>query len=194
MYQGHPTVREGLLYGANFREYEELPRDIVRRASYTDTADGGDDYLCSVAYAVDTDGVIYITDVVYTQEPMEVTESLVADMLRRGDVRQAYIESNNGGRGFARAVQRLVPAVRVEWFHQSGNKEARILSNSATVLHNLRMPANWHLRWPEFYSHLTTYRRLFRANRHDDAADALTGVVEREISNGGGHCQRVRFI
>ncbi|MBQ2364950.1 MAG: phage terminase large subunit [Alistipes sp.] len=194
MYQGHPTVREGLLYGANFREYEELPRDIVRRASYTDTADGGDDYLCSVAYAVDTDGVIYITDVVYTQEPMEVTESLVADMLRRGDVRQAYIESNNGGRGFARAVQRLVPAVRVEWFHQSGNKEARILSNSATVLHNLRMPANWHLRWPEFYSHLTTYRRLFRANRHDDAADALTGIVEREISNGGGHCQRVRFI
>lgn len=194
MYQGHPTVREGLLYGANFREYEELPCDIVRRASYTDTADGGDDYLCSVAYVVDTDGVIYITDVVYTQEPMEVTESLVADMLRRGDVRQAYIESNNGGRGFARAVQRLVPAVRVEWFHQSGNKEARILSNSATVLHNLRMPANWHLRWPEFYSHLTTYRRLFRANRHDDAADALTGVVEREISNSSGHCQRVRFI
>ena len=195
MYQGHPTAREGLLYGANFREYDELPRDIVRRASYTDTADGGDDYLCSVAYAVDADGVIYVTDVVYTQEPMEVTETLVADMLRRSDVRQAYIESNNGGRGFARAVQRLAPMVRVEWFHQSGNKEARILSNSATVLHNLRLPSNWHLRWPEFYRHITTYRRLFRANRHDDAADALTGVVEREISGGGGgRCQRVRFI
>ena len=46
MYQGRPSVREGLLYGDNFLTYEELPRDIVRRANYTDTADTGDDYLC----------------------------------------------------------------------------------------------------------------------------------------------------
>ncbi|MBO7313797.1 MAG: terminase family protein, partial [Alistipes sp.] len=71
MYQGHPSSREGLLYGDNFREYEFLPRDIVTSASYTDTADAGDDYLCSVAYSVDTDGVIYVTDVVYSREPME---------------------------------------------------------------------------------------------------------------------------
>jgi predicted phage terminase large subunit-like protein len=83
----------------------------------------------------------------------------------------------------------------VEWFHQSGNKEARILSNSATVLHNIRMPRGWQQRWPEFYEHLVTYRRLFRANRHDDAADALTGVVEREITSAqGGGWQRAKFI
>lgn len=41
MYQGRPSVREGLLYGDNFLTYEELPRDIVRRANYTDTADTG---------------------------------------------------------------------------------------------------------------------------------------------------------
>mgnify|MGYP003259249447 FL=1 len=28
MYQGRPSVREGLLYGDNFLTYEELPRDI----------------------------------------------------------------------------------------------------------------------------------------------------------------------
>ena len=50
MYQGHPSSREGLLYGNNFREYDVLPRDIVTSACYTDTADAGDDYLCSVAY------------------------------------------------------------------------------------------------------------------------------------------------
>ena len=195
MYQGHPTTREGLLYGDGFRTYSELPRDIVTRASYTDTADTGGDYLCSIAYVVDMDGVIYITDIVYTQEPMELTESLVASMFERSDTRYAYVESNNGGRGFARALQRLAPRTRVEWFHQSGNKEARILSNSATVLHNVRMPEDWHLRWSEFYQHLVTYRRLFRANRHDDAADALTGVVEREItSSNGSRWQRARFI
>ena len=145
MYQGHPSSREGLLYGLNFAEYDDLPREIVRRANYTDTADTGDDYLCSMSYAVDTDGTIYVTDLVYSREGMEVTEGLVADLLLRSDTRTAAVESNNGGRGFARAVQRLAPAVRVEWFHQSANKEARILSNSATVLHTLRMPRALHV-------------------------------------------------
>ena len=195
MYQGHPSSIDGMLYGNSFREYDLLPHDIVLRASYTDTADTGDDYLCSVAYAVDTDGIIYITDVVYSKEPMEHTERLVAAMFRSNDTRRAYVESNNGGRGFARALQRLSPTTAVEWFHQGGNKEARILSNSATVLHMLRMPSDWHLRWPEFYAHLTTYRRQFRANRYDDAADVLTGIVEREVTpSSSGKWHRVRFI
>ena len=195
MYQGHPSSREGLLYGDNFREYESLPRDIVARASYTDTADMGDDYLCSVAYAIDTDGVIYVTDVVYSRESMEHTERLVAAMFKANDTRRAYVESNNGGRGFARSLQRQAPTVRVEWFHQSGNKEARILSNSATVLHTIRFPRGWNMRWPEFYAHLTTYRRLFRANRHDDAADVLTGIVEREVTaSSSGRWHRINFL
>lgn len=195
MYQGHPASREGLLYGDNFREYDTLPRDIVARASYTDTADVGDDYLCSIAYAIDTDGVIYVTDVVYSRESMEHTERLVASMFAANDTRRAYVESNNGGRGFARALQRQLPAVRVEWFHQSGNKEARILSNSATVLHTIRFPRGWNLRWPELYAHLTTYRRLFRANRHDDAADVLTGIVEKEVTaSSSGRWQRAKFL
>ena len=192
MYQGRPAPQGGLLYGEGFTYYDTLPREVVRWGNYTDTADTGDDYLCSICYAVDVDGVIYLTDVVYSREPMEVTEGLVAEMLRRTQTRQAAIESNNGGRGFARAVQRLVPEVRIEWFHQSGNKEARILSNSATVLHALRMPTGWAVMWPELHQHLTTYRRLFAANRWHDAADVLTGIVEREVIDRHDH--RVRHI
>ncbi|MDE5815660.1 MAG: phage terminase large subunit, partial [Alistipes sp.] len=195
MYQGHPSSREGLLYGTNFAEYDALPHEIVRRANYTDTADTGDDYLCSLSYAVDADGIIYITDAVYSREPMETTEPLVAEMLVRSDTRQAAIESNNGGRGFARAVQALVPGVRVEWFHQHANKEARILSNSATALHLIRFPRGWNMRWPELYAHLTTYRRRFRTNRWHDAADVVTGIVEREAEgNSGRRLRNVRFL
>ena len=195
MYQGHPASQEGLLYGDSFAEYDFLPADIVRRANYTDTADTGDDYLCSISYAVDADGVIYITDAVYSREPMEVTEGLVADMLLRSDTRCALIESNNGGRGFARAVQKLAPAVKIEWFHQHANKEARILSNSATVLHNIRFPRGWRQRWSELFSHLTTYRRDFRSNRWHDAADVVTGIVEREITDTkSARTKNVRFF
>jgi predicted phage terminase large subunit-like protein len=192
MYQGRPAPQGGLLYGDGFARYDTLPTEIVRWGNYTDTADTGDDYLCSICYAVDVDGVIYITDVVYSREPMEITEGLVAEMLQRNRTRQAAIESNNGGRGFARAVQRLAPDVRIEWFHQSGNKEARILSNSATVLHALRMPEGWAVMWPELHRHLTTYRRLFSANRWHDAADVVTGIVEREVIDR--HERRVRHI
>ena len=194
MYQGHPASREGLLYSSSFREYKQIPRDIIKRGNYTDTADTGSDYLCSVSYVVDSDGVIYLTDVVYTKEPMEISERLVAAMFTKNDTRIAYVESNNGGRGFARALQRQTPHVKVEWFHQSGNKEARILSNSATVLHTLRVPENWHILWPEFYTHLTTFKREFKANSHDDAADVLTGIIEKEVSGSERKIQRVRFI
>ncbi len=180
MYQGVPSSAEGLLYGEGFRTYDRLPCSVSRRENYTDTADMGEDYLCSVCYSVGADELVYITDVVYSSEPMEVTEGLVAEMLLRGDTRRACIESNNGGRGFARAVQKLARGVKVEWFHQSENKEARILSNSATVMHRLRMPADWAGRWPVFHHHVSTYRRLFRANRRHDAPDVLTGIVERE--------------
>lgn len=180
LYQGRPSSAGGLLYGEGFATYAALPPATVRKAGYTDTADTGDDYLCSVCYEVDVGGVVYVTDVVYTREPMEVTERAVAAMLGRNGTRQAYVESNNGGRGFARAVSRACPAVRVEWFHQGANKEARILSNAPTVLRMVRMPFDWTVRWPEFHAHLVTYRRSFRANRWHDAADVLTGIVERE--------------
>ncbi len=181
LYQGHPSPEEGLLYGNRFQTYDIPCPDPVRKGNYTDTADLGDDYLCSVCYDVGRDGLIYITDIVYSREGMEVTEGLVADLLTRNQTRMAAVESNNGGRGFARAIARLAPLTKVEWFHQNGNKEARILSNSATVLQYLRMPVDWAQRWDEFHAHIVNYRRLFRSNRWHDAPDVLTGIVEREV-------------
>lgn len=182
MYQGNPTAKEGLLYGDNFKTYEKIP-DTINNSNYTDTADMGNDYLCSVCYSVGTDGFVYVTDVLYTSEPMEITEPLTAKMFADNDTRIAHVESNNGGRGFARNLQRLCPSVRVSWFTQSGNKESRVLTNSATVLQNVLFPEDWRQRWPAFYSHLVNFKREFRANSHDDAPDCLTGIVEKEIGN-----------
>ena len=181
MYQGSPMAKEGLLYTLPFLTYTELPQNIVKRYNYTDTADTGDDYLCSICYSVDREGFIYITDVVYSKEPMEVTEGLVANAFRDNNTQFAYIESNNGGRGFARSIQRMVPTTRVDWFHQSGNKEARIVNNASTVQQWIKMPEDWARRWPAFYMDIIKFRRKFNANKHDDAPDAVTGIIEKEV-------------
>lgn len=193
MYQGRPESKEGLLYGDNFKTYTSLPEDTLRNANYTDTADTGDDYLCSICYRVGKDGLIYVTDILYTKEPMEVTEPATAQMLERNQTRQVNIESNNGGRGFARNVGKLYSKSAINWFHQSANKESRISTNSATVIKHIIMPADWKIRWSEFYLSITGYKRLFRANRNDDAADVLTGIVETEVFGKNKKIQAIGF-
>lgn len=181
LYQGKPSPREGRLYGEKFLTYDAIEEIIVRKGCYIDTADLGDDYLCALCYDIGASGTAYITDAVYSREAMEVTEQLIAEMLIRNRTRIAHFESNNGGRGFALSVKKMVNNTKIEWFHQSDNKEARILTNSSTVLHKIRMPSDWAARWPEMHRHLILYGRKFASNRWHDAADVLTGIVEREI-------------
>ena len=71
----------------------------------------------------------------------------------------------------------------VKTFHQSKNKEARILSNSSSVTKNVLFPLNWKDRWPDFATDLRKYQREGK-NEHDDAPDALTGVYENPKPRG----------
>ena len=180
-YMQNPTPMEGLMYG-KFKTYEAIP--ITNRAirkNYTDTADTGSDYLCSIDY-IDTEIGNFILDVLFTQKEMEFTEPETAKMLTKDQISKANIESNNGGRGFARNVEKQMRMIgnsktQVSWFHQSKNKEVRIFTRSSEVMNLTYFPADWERRWPEFASQLKTYRKRGK-NAHDDACDALTGTVE----------------
>ena len=189
LYQQDPQPAKGLMYETGFRTYTTIPYSKdQRRCNYTDTADTGDDYLCSICY-VETDTFIYVTEVLYTQKPMEVTESATASMLCRNAVETAWIESNNGGRGFARNVERNLREMgnlttSVEWFFQGMNKESRIFTNSAAVQNMVLMPEGWDRMWPAFYNAITGHMKAGK-NKHDDAPDALTGVVEKRQSKKG---------
>ena len=191
-YQQEPVDIKGRLYSA-IKTYTEVPKDDTGKPlfryilNYTDTADEGSDFLCSICYGM-YDGIYYILDVLYTKEPMEVTEPATAEMLTRNNVGSALIESNNGGKGFARNVQRELKEkgnnhTLVKWFHQSENKIARILSNSTGVMNNVLFPVNWQDRWPEFARDLLKYQKEGK-NAHDDAPDCVTGVYENPKPKG----------
>ena len=185
-YQQEPIDIKGRLY-SSFKTYTDIPRDekgnplFKYLLNYTDTADEGSDFLCSICYGMYNDAY-YILDVLYTKDPMEITEPAAARMLTDNNIGCAIIESNNGGRGFARNVERECKALgnrhtNIKWFHQSKNKVARILSNSTSVMNNLYFPVNWMDKWPDFARDIMKYQKEGK-NAHDDAPDALTGVYE----------------
>ena len=186
-YQQEPIDVKGRLY-TQFKTYSKRV-EYKYILNYTDTADTGSDFLCSINYGMTFDGDYHILDILYTNEPMEVTEPATAKMLNKDNVGCAIIESNNGGRSFARNVKSELKKLNnthcnVQWFHQSQNKEARIFSNSASVMANVYYPENWIDKFPEFAEAMMRYQREGK-NAHDDAPDAVTGVYENPKPLGG---------
>ncbi|MNW52870.1 hypothetical protein D3C74_304090 [compost metagenome] len=194
-YQQIPIDIKGKLY-SSFKTYEQLPVNQYDESlftgvyAYCDSADQGDDYLCNIIWGVYAKEA-YVLDVVYTKQPMEITEPAVAQALFDFQVNKERIESNSGGRAFARNVKRILETelksnrTDVSWFHQSKNKVARIVSNATWVMQHVYFPVNWRDRWPDYYKAMTSYQREGK-NAHDDAPDATTGVAETMYLLNGG--------
>jgi len=179
LYQQNPQPSQGLMY-EEFTCYTDLPSRSYSVA-YIDAADSGVDYLCALFYKEAEDGN-YITDVLYTKDPMEVTETTLTYMLQQHQVERCHIESNNGGNLFVSNLQQRSwdtgnRLTRFNPFHQNQNKTARIFAASASVQKLIKMPLDWKKRFPKFARDLTGYLRV-GTNAHDDAPDALTGSIE----------------
>lgn len=200
-YMQNPKPLEGLMY-SKLRTYDILPMEQSIRKNYTDTADKGADFLCSVCY-VETPSGMYVTDVLYTDKPMEYTEVKTAEMLLINGTQLVKVESNNGGEGFARNVEKNVRLqgtpvalkMRFTSFFQGLNKNVRIFSHSAEVQNLIFFPSDWETRWPQFAQAVKGYRKVGR-NAHDDAPDVLTGMVENftpVVTSGvTGHVHKFR--
>ena len=188
LFMGNPRPVTGLLYGAGFKIYEALP-ELMGRFAYTDVADTGKDFLCTICYGIGVDGFLYLLDVQYTNQPQEITEEETADILIRNKIDRAIVESNAGGRSFARNVERIIKekrgTVEILTMHQSSNKESRVITNASNVMRLFMMPVNWLSKWPVFGEALMGFRRLFQANDFDDAPDTITGCYEHSGIEGG---------
>lgn len=194
-YMQDPTPREGLMYSEGFKTYvpSQLPtgHNAIQKWNYTDTADTGADDLCSICF-INTPEFCYVTDVLFTDEPMEVTEPKQADLLTINQTIDCLIESNNGGRGYSRNVKRILRTQKrnfrcvVRTFTQTQNKKSRIFTASAQVQNDILFPEGWDKKWPRFHKAITTYRKdNKKKNQHDDAPDCLTGVWEMHARKAG---------
>lgn len=178
VYLQKPIDITGRLY-RDFNTYK--PGDIKLSPeeyvyAVTDTADRGTDSLVSIVY-VEREGIAYVLDIYMSDEPMEITERLVADMFDKWKVRIAFTESNNGGRLFARNVRRLMGDKACLFLDevQTSNKEARIITSAGWVQNYVWFPAEYKTRWNNFYVETMSYNSKGK-NEHDDAVDALAYV------------------
>jgi predicted phage terminase large subunit-like protein len=180
-YHQKPLDVEGCLY-SGFKTYIALPDNTERIIARVDTADEGSDFLCCII-AHELKGEAYVTDIYYTKDSMEITEPETARRLYNQQVNYCLIESNNGGKGFSRNVEKNLwdkhksRHTIIDWFHQSANKLARILSNSTFAMNHIYFPADWFTRWPDFYRDIMAFQKEGK-NKHDDAPDCLTGLCE----------------
>ncbi|MGX9985858.1 phage terminase large subunit [Soonwooa purpurea] len=190
-YQMNPKPKEGLMYDRPFKTYTlgVVPYSLkMLKKNYTDVADTGSDYLCSINYT-ETERGLFVEDILFTQKPQEYTEPKHAEMLTKHETEICYIESNNGGRSYGRNVEtqtRILKNLVTEFvtFHQGGNKEIRIFTRSNEVMNMIYFPEGWENLWPEFYQHVTTYMKTGK-NKHDDGLDVLTGMVEKMGEDDG---------
>lgn len=162
-------------------------KEIRARA---DTADQGMDYLAMTIYGVGLTGKqAYVLDIYYTQDPMEVTEKKAAKLLYKYNPTIFRPESNNGGRGWSRAVEREYKALGgnrtiFKPYTQTLNKEARILSEATYVMENIHFPIGWKQKYREAYDSMNEYQRQGK-NEHDDIEDNITSIAEELDVNSG---------
>jgi len=185
-YMQNPIEAKGLLYPV-----EQLKRFTMAEigtkkpdgiVGFTDTADTGSDYLCSPIGRKYGD-YTYITDVVFTQDGVEITEPLVAQQIIDTKCDVMIIESNNGGSSYARNVRKLV---KPQWKcsiideHESTNKETRILMNAGYVKEYFYFRSDYEpgSDYDKFMRALTSYVKIGK-NKHDDAPDGVTGLAIR---------------
>ena len=180
-----PVESKGLLY-----PIEQLKRFSLTEISskkedgligFTDTADKGSDYLCSIV-GKKFGEFTYITDVVFTQEGVEITEPLVAQMIIDTKCNIMKIEANNGGESFARNVRKLSKDkfyCQIIAEQQTSNKETRMLMNAGYVKAFFYFRDDYAVGsdYDKFMRQLTSYVKMGK-NKHDDAPDATTGLAE----------------
>lgn len=185
-YMQNPIESKGLLYPVEelkrFRLDEVKDRAADAILGFTDTADQGEDSFCTLI-GKKIGEYTYWTDAIFTQDPVEITEPLLAGLIVDTKCELMQIESNNGGRLFANNVRKLVKDrgshCIVASKYTTQNKETRILLNSGYVKEYFYFRNDYPSGsdYDKFMRQLTGYVKLGK-NKHDEAPDVVTMAGE----------------
>ena len=181
-WQQNPVEAKGLVFPKedlnwfNLKELNGKPDGILLAG---DIADEGDDSLCCpLGYVYGKN--VYIIDVVFTRDPIEITQPLVAGFIDKYRPNKGKFESNNGGKGYAMKVKELIDSnTTIKWDPTTSNKHTRILMKSGYIKENFyfREDIEPGSEYDKYLIELVTYNRVGKV-KHDDAPDGTTMLAE----------------
>lgn len=193
-YMQEPIEAIGLLFPKSelmrFKRTDIVGKQPDGVIGATDVADKGDDYFSSPIGSVFSEKV-FITDVVFTKDAVEVTEPRLAQTILDTKCDQMRIESNNGGRIFSLNVRKAVKAsggkCEIQARHTSQNKATRIIMKSGWIKkHCAFLDESEYKKGSDYWwfmKGLTGYKKE-GDNKHDDAPDSMTILAEFAESLG----------
>lgn len=192
-YMQDPRPQEGLVFHEsnlkwyNGKDFDPKSEDVDAISAFIDTADAGDDDLCC-PFGFNIGEKIFIHDVVFTTEGVEITVPLVASKINEHSPNYVRIESNMGGSMYTGLLRPHVTGkTQLLSIRAKTNKHTRILTMSGFIKEFCYFREDYELNsdYARFIDGLTGYLKN-GASSHDDAPDALTGLcamIKRFYSN-----------
>lgn len=193
-YMQDPIDIEGQLFKSSELMYaKSMPTSYDSNIAVCDTADTGTDYLsCPMVKKVDD--LYYLYDVVFTQMNMDLTEPLLKGAFIENKVQIARFESNNGGKIFAKTIEKDVPNTAFYWKQTTSNKETRILTDAFWIKKHIVFKKPYdEISSPDGYKEGSDYDIFMqkvtsyvkgKTDQSDDAPDSLS-MLRRLISEIG---------
>lgn len=164
-----------------YRKADLTTNGLESRLAYVDVADEGTDST-SMPIAYCYKGKVMIPEVLHTDDNIDTTAPLCAEMAKRHNVNYIRVEANNQGGGFIRELRRLFPPHKVYGAKNTASKHSRIVLSYGFVMNYVYFLDEKDIEkgsdYDRFLTELCSYLRLKNESKdHDDAPDALAGLT-----------------
>jgi predicted phage terminase large subunit-like protein len=185
-YMQLPIEVKGLLFpSSQLRRFKmaDLNMDnLIAKIGAIDTADeGADSYSFGMAYIFPKDkGIdVYIPKVIYTKDPLRITEPRTIQMIEDEEPEQVNVEVNKEGTLYVKNLKEKCKSLcKVLGFYSKGNKDARIFAQSDFILDFYFLDeSEQNDEYQAFFENLTSYLKEGK-NEHDDAPDNMAQLAK----------------
>lgn len=153
---------------------EELYEGIL---GYIDVADKGTDKLCFLTGVV-FPGRVYITDVIFSPEGMEITVPLCCEIVDQRGHDYVRVEANNQGGEYRKELMVLRPKAKRKFIKVRSvtNKHSRIIMQYGFIMKNFYFRDDFekNSQYEKYIDALCKYTNM--GSDEDDAPDATAGL------------------
>lgn len=159
-------------------EFEKIRKKVRTVMGYIDPSEGGGDALAFPLGHI-MPGAVYITDVVYSHDTVDVTIPLCVDQAERNNANYVRIEKNGLGSGYIRDMRREWKEERVLQAKSTTHKGTRIWNEYGFISTYFHFLAEGEYEpgshYDKFMRNLFSYMKVGE-NQQDGAPDACAGL------------------